>query len=105
MCEAKKLNTYQSILTSKDEWIAVIHKINSQSAGFELARAEPNRFLVYRLNHSATTANVNLSLITCVIRFGVDKVKKTFVTCSVQQLINKESCSITLLAFFSHQPS
>ena len=27
-----------------------------QSAGFEPARAEPNRFLVYRLNHSATTA-------------------------------------------------
>ena len=30
----------------------------SQSAGFEPARAEPNRFLVYRLNHSATTAVV-----------------------------------------------
>ena len=27
----------------------------SLSAGFEPARAEPNRFLVYRLNHSATT--------------------------------------------------
>jgi hypothetical protein len=25
-------------------------------AGFEPARAEPNRFQVYRLNHSATTA-------------------------------------------------
>ena len=35
-----------------------IHSVNSQkplSAGFEPARAEPNRFLVYRLNHSATT--------------------------------------------------
>ncbi len=29
----------------------------TQSAGFEPARAEPNRFLVYRLNHSATTAD------------------------------------------------
>ena len=28
----------------------------SQSAGFEPARAEPNGFLVHRLNHSATTA-------------------------------------------------
>ena len=28
--------------------------------GFEPARAEPNRFLVYRLNHSATTAHVGL---------------------------------------------
>ena len=31
-------------------------KQNSQSAGFEPARAEPNGFLVHRLNHSATTA-------------------------------------------------
>ena len=30
----------------------------SLSAGFEPARAEPNRFLVYRLNHSATTTCV-----------------------------------------------
>ena len=29
---------------------------NAQSAGFEPARAEPNGFLVHRLNHSATTA-------------------------------------------------
>ena len=28
----------------------------AQSAGFEPARAEPNGFLVHRLNHSATTA-------------------------------------------------
>ena len=28
---------------------------NSLSAGFEPARVEPNRFLIYRLNHSATT--------------------------------------------------
>ena len=28
------------------------------SAGFEPARAEPNRFLVYRLNHSATTTSL-----------------------------------------------
>ena len=33
-----------------------MNKIVTQSAGFEPARAEPNRFLVYRLNHSATTA-------------------------------------------------
>ena len=37
-------------------------KTNSQSAGFEPARAEPNRFLVYRLNHSATTAYDNIIL-------------------------------------------
>ena len=44
----------------------------SQSAGFEPARAEPNRFLVYRLNHSAMTATcqfhkyiANLTLFTC----------------------------------------
>ena len=90
--------------TSKDEWIAVIHKINSQSAGFEPARAEPNRFLVYRLNHSATTANVNLSLITCFIRVGVNKIKNLCHVHSSAVLTNKESCSITLLAFvyFSH---
>ena len=33
---------------------------NSHSAGFEPARAEPNRFLVYRLNRSATSAYINL---------------------------------------------
>jgi hypothetical protein len=33
-----------------------IDKTFAQSAGFEPARAEPNRFLVYRLNHSATIA-------------------------------------------------
>ena len=26
-------------------------------AGFEPARAKPNRFLIYRLNHSATVSN------------------------------------------------
>ena len=30
----------------------------SQLTGFEPVRAEPNRFLVYRLNRSATTASV-----------------------------------------------
>lgn len=30
----------------------------AQSAGFEPARAEPNGFLVHRLNHSATTATL-----------------------------------------------
>ena len=33
---------------------------HAQSAGFEPARAEPNGFLVHRLNHSATTAMKNL---------------------------------------------
>ena len=32
-----------------------IFKINSVSAGFEPARAKPNRFQVYLLNHSDTT--------------------------------------------------
>ena len=32
------------------------HKNVSQSTGFEPVRAEPNGFLVHRLNHSATTA-------------------------------------------------
>ena len=39
-----------------------IFKVNpkyAQSAGFEPARAEPNGFLVHRLNHSATTALVS----------------------------------------------
>ena len=31
----------------------------SQSTGFEPVRAEPNRFLVCRLNHSATTAQLS----------------------------------------------
>ena len=35
---------------------ASVLKNSSQSAGFEPARAEPNRFLVCRLNHSAMTA-------------------------------------------------
>ena len=33
----------------------------SLSAGFEPARAEPNRFLVYRLNHSATTTCIKIA--------------------------------------------
>ena len=36
--------------------IDISNKKNAQSAGFEPARAEPNGFLVHRLNHSATTA-------------------------------------------------
>ena len=41
----------------------------TQSAGFEPARAEPNRFLVYRLNHSAMTAFVKqLSLILLFVK-------------------------------------
>ena len=34
----------------------------SQTAGFEPARGDPNRFQVYRLNHSATTALVQTEL-------------------------------------------
>ena len=47
------INTANMDVTS---WISKNQNI-SQSAGFEPARAEPNRFLVYRLNHSATTAD------------------------------------------------
>ena len=36
----------------------MIKKTYAQSAGFEPARAEPNGFLVHRLNHSATTASL-----------------------------------------------
>ena len=36
-----------------------IKTLIAHSAGFEPARAEPNRFLVYRLNHSATSAAVH----------------------------------------------
>src|SRR6218665_3314053 len=36
--------------------ITIITPKETQSTGFEPVRAEPNRFLVYRLNHSATTA-------------------------------------------------
>ena len=35
----------------------------TQSAGFEPARAEPNGFLVHRLNHSATTAVTNTPVV------------------------------------------
>jgi hypothetical protein len=31
-------------------------KKNTTPAGFEPARAKPNRFLIYRLNHSATVS-------------------------------------------------
>ena len=40
-------------------------KKHAQSAGFEPARAEPNGFLVHRLNHSATTAAVDSSGPVC----------------------------------------
>ena len=40
------------IMTLKD----IKSKKTSQSTGFEPVREDPNRFLVYRLNHSATTA-------------------------------------------------
>ena len=44
-------------LRTSNFWqISLIDKSNPQSAGFEPARAEPNGFLVHRLNHSATTA-------------------------------------------------
>ena len=36
----------------------------AQSAGFEPARAEPNGFLVHRLNHSATTARCKSCFLT-----------------------------------------
>ena len=38
-------------------------KSYAQSAGFEPARAEPNGFLVHRLNHSATTAAMKLGIL------------------------------------------
>ena len=38
--------------------ISINRKNTAQSAGFEPARAEPNGFLVHRLNHSATTATL-----------------------------------------------
>ena len=43
----------------------MIKKTHAQSAGFEPARAEPNGFLVHRLNHSATTAAVDRSGPVC----------------------------------------
>ena len=33
-------------------------KTESTPAGFEPARAKPNRFLIYRLNHSATVSHL-----------------------------------------------
>ena len=48
------ISTYRKFILSIDNILKF--RKNSQSAGFEPARAEPNRFLVYRLNRSATTA-------------------------------------------------
>jgi hypothetical protein len=42
-------------------WQLLVHQ-NTTSAGFEPARAMPNRFLVYRLNRSATTCSHRLPL-------------------------------------------
>ena len=50
---------------------------SAQSAGFEPARAEPNGFLVHRLNHSATTAlknkrvNAGVNIALGCVSFGV----------------------------------
>ena len=42
------------------QMLIICSKIVIAVGGFEPARAEPNRFLVYRLNHSATTASTIL---------------------------------------------
>ena len=42
---------YSNIIKKYNE-LYYIHKILTQSAGFEPARAKPNRFQVYLLNHS-----------------------------------------------------
>ena len=50
------VGTFLEIVVMITLWFNFNHKTFAQSAGFEPARAEPNRFLVYRLNHSATIA-------------------------------------------------
>ena len=42
----------------------------AQSAGFEPARAEPNGFLVHRLNHSATTA-MKILVLKCMVNIAL----------------------------------
>ena len=46
-------NTTPFLLKYNEHWFK---KNLTQSTGFEPVRAEPNGFLVHRLNHSATTA-------------------------------------------------
>ena len=41
----------------------------AHSAGFKPARAEPNRFLVYRLNHSAMTASYLAYTFDCIVSY------------------------------------
>ena len=75
-----KNNYLQVFVTSPDATTGVVFvrgkeganvKIDnhqSQSAGFEPARAEPNRFRVYRLNHSAMTAPMKHMLIGQLVK-------------------------------------
>ena len=48
-------------------------KKHAQSAGFEPARAEPNGFLVHRLNHSATTA-MKIACLKCAVNIALSSV-------------------------------
>ena len=48
----------QDTMYGKHIYVEKLQKL-TQSAGFEPARAEPNGFLVHRLNHSATTTDAD----------------------------------------------
>ena len=56
--------------------VYVQEKKYAQSAGFEPARAEPNGFLVHRLNHSATTA-MKKGWLKCAVNIALS----AFLTC------------------------
>ena len=48
-------------------------KEKATPVGFEPTRAEPNGFLVHRLNHSATVSMQNAGTTPLLIRFGIPK--------------------------------
>ena len=60
------------------------HKKPSLTTGFEPVRAEPNGFQVHRLNHSATSAVTDISLVNSYIPLGLGLcIKKKCKNCTL----------------------
>ena len=104
--ESKKHTTFFQMLFVL-EFLQWRHRQNyAQSAGFEPARAEPNGFLVHRLNHSATTASEKWrhSLRTILAPFERDCTWSQFVShCilyTLQALISHSNATLATINLF-----
>ena len=86
------MSTFSSILKEdiQGKPIGSSIEVKPQSAGFEPAREYPNRFRVYRLNHSTTTARLCNFCVFSAILFIASKLRLlvTFSIMTRYQILN-----------------